>query len=203
AFQRRHHFRPDIAGKKLDDVAAGNARAFCGGFFRKKTVELIQRAFAALKEGPGIGVGIGRVDAANEIERETLLALIAVEGFKGARRKNPAKIPDNSLDHTVPHPAELRLGGNLHGAPESAKPPAPKRRRLSAPSSACLDDAVLPGGFEAGAGRLRCRLGSVARCADTIEDALVAKVSALDIERLPAKDRGMLLLQRGPGVLRA
>ena len=100
AAQRFDHLGAEIAGQQRNDVAARHFMAQHARFGRELLVEGVQIGLGALEPCPGILQMIGGVDLADEIFRQTALALVAQEGFERRGGKHPAEIPDHRFDHT-------------------------------------------------------------------------------------------------------
>src|SRR6267142_2702046 len=54
-----------------------------------------ERNLASFHLCPGIGVGIARIEATDEIFGKAGLRLIAIEGVEGAAEDDPAKVPQH------------------------------------------------------------------------------------------------------------
>jgi hypothetical protein len=52
----------------------------------EQSVEALGVDLGALEQGPGVGVGIGGVDRPDQVARQALLGLVAVEGLEGRAR---------------------------------------------------------------------------------------------------------------------
>ena len=68
-------------------------------FESKNVVKLGRRDITSLKPGPCIFVVIDRVNRADEIERQTVLAFIVIESVKGAGQDDAPKIEKYSSQH--------------------------------------------------------------------------------------------------------
>ncbi|MEY4633973.1 MAG: hypothetical protein RLZ18_1345 [Actinomycetota bacterium] len=62
---------------------------------RELGIEVGGRDVVALEQGPGVLIGIGGVHRADDVEGQTLLGLVSIEGFEWAGEDDPAKIPQN------------------------------------------------------------------------------------------------------------
>jgi hypothetical protein len=67
-------------------------------FLLEEAVEALSVDLCALEKGPGVGVGIGGVDGADEVSRQAFLGLVPVEGLEGRGGEDPAEVPDHRLD---------------------------------------------------------------------------------------------------------
>ena len=65
----------------------------------KNIVKLGRRDIASLEPGPRIFVVIDRVDRADEIERQAVLAFIVIESVKGAGQDDAPEIEKYSSQH--------------------------------------------------------------------------------------------------------
>ncbi len=68
-------------------------------FERKNVVKLSRRNITSLEPGPRIFVVIDRVNRADEIEREAMILLVAIESVKGAGQDDAPKIEKYGSQH--------------------------------------------------------------------------------------------------------
>ena len=95
----------EIAREQRQHVGAADVVAEGLRLLGEERVERGGVDFRAFDPRPGVGVGIDRVDAADDVDRQAALALVAVEGVEGRCREHTAEIPDHRLDSHVAHPA--------------------------------------------------------------------------------------------------
>src|SRR3546814_6096635 len=75
-----------------------HVRAVRAGLCLEQRAEGKRIDLAALEARPGIGMGIGGVDLAQEVARQAAAVLIAAEGLERAGENHPAEIPQDGLD---------------------------------------------------------------------------------------------------------
>ena len=68
------------------------------GLRPEQGVERIDIDLIRLELGPGVGFRVRRVDAANEVPRESVRRFEPIEGFKRARGQDSADIPQDRFD---------------------------------------------------------------------------------------------------------
>src|SRR5690606_26005580 len=117
--ERPHHFWPHVAPQQSDDLPPRHRMTGCGGLGLELAVELLQRQLAALEASPGIVVGIGSVDAAQEVPGQTMFLLETAERLEGAAGDDSAKIPKNGLDRHYSRFLVARHGGADKTEPSS------------------------------------------------------------------------------------
>ena len=65
----------------------------------KARVEALVVELGALEPGPRVDVRVGGVDAADEVERDLVLGLVAPERLEGAGEDHAAEVPEYRSDH--------------------------------------------------------------------------------------------------------
>ena len=90
-----HHFGPDVTPKEGQDVGAANLETTGASFVGEGHVEFGGGDLTALEAGPGVGVGVGRVDGADHVAGEPPLGFVAIEGLEGARQDDPTEVPED------------------------------------------------------------------------------------------------------------
>jgi hypothetical protein len=103
AAQGLDHLGPELAaqprqhGVAVDPVAGGR------GLRLEQLDEARQVDLAALQAGPGVGVGVGGVEPADQPRREPGVGLVASERLERAREDDPAEVEDDrAYRHRIP-----------------------------------------------------------------------------------------------------
>jgi hypothetical protein len=96
--QRRQHPRPQVAIEQGQDVGPAHGVTQARGLLQEQRVETGGVDLGALEAGPGVGVGIGRIDRADEVVGQATLDLITPEGLERRGGEHAAEIPDHRLD---------------------------------------------------------------------------------------------------------
>ena len=91
--QNRDHFGANITGQQGQHIGPAHTMAARFGFAQKRGIEGGGVNFAALEQGPSIGVGIGCINRADKVFRQVIGGFKARKGFKRAGRDHPAEIP--------------------------------------------------------------------------------------------------------------
>src|SRR3546814_6822370 len=74
----------------------------------EQPVERRRVDFGAFEFCPGVAVGVGGVDAANQVARQPALFLEPVERFEGRRGDDAAEIEDDMRIRSEEHTSELQ-----------------------------------------------------------------------------------------------
>ena len=94
-----HHLGPDLARQQPENISTGDPVAERFGFVREQSIELVGPDVVSLEQRPRVGVGIGRVHAANEVGRKAIRGFVSVERFERTRQDHAAEIPEYCSDH--------------------------------------------------------------------------------------------------------
>ena len=97
------HLRPDIAGEPLEHEPPIELVAERAGLGRPGGGEGVDVDLAPFQAGPGIVVGVGRIDAADEPGRQAALGFQVGERLERAGRDDTAEVEHHrSYRHTLP-----------------------------------------------------------------------------------------------------
>ena len=69
------------------------------GLVGERGVERLAVDLAAFEPGPRVGVGVGRVDAPDEVRRQPVRRLVPVERLERAGEDHAAEVEEHCVDH--------------------------------------------------------------------------------------------------------
>lgn len=91
-----HHFGPNIAAQKLENVVSPNVKAEPPSFDCEGVVEFGRRDLTAFESSPGIGVGVAGIDRADGVEGQATFGLVALKSLEGTAENHASEIPEHS-----------------------------------------------------------------------------------------------------------
>ena len=98
------HGRADIAGQKRQNIGSANGLTESFSLLGEHHVKGGAIDFGPFEQGPSIGVGIGRIDGADKVQRKATLGLIPIKGLEGRGGENTAEVPNYRFDHGLALP---------------------------------------------------------------------------------------------------
>ena len=99
---RRDHLRPDLSGEPFEHQPPVQFVAQGSGLRRPERPERLHVDLSTLELRPRIGLVIGGVHRADEVDREPAFRLQVGEGLEGARRDHPAEVEHHGSNHCRP-----------------------------------------------------------------------------------------------------
>ena len=99
AIERPHHVRADLTREQRQHVGTGHLVAERLRLGREREVELLVAELRPLQPRPRVQVRLGRVDAADEVLRQSVGVLVVVERLEGARQDHTPEVPQHRVDH--------------------------------------------------------------------------------------------------------